>query len=188
MSVHTSCTTALPALVMDRQPSRSAQYVASIAVRGCTDRRNTASAPLIPTRSFHPPPTITTSSRLHGFCHPLRRRQIAIGRGGISLPQLPAGSFPGRFRTTAPVPVARSRSAVVRNPSQLRTWLAPHDRMKRGSCNAGRLNLVAFNFRVCLPAPFSRFQREIHLAFRSRPTGFADFAASWNAWCPRIRC
>jgi|RhiMetStandDraft_4_1073278.scaffolds.fasta_scaffold284174_1 hypothetical protein len=34
MSVHTCCTTALPALVMDRQPCRSAQYVASIAVEG----------------------------------------------------------------------------------------------------------------------------------------------------------
>jgi hypothetical protein len=41
------------------------------------------------------------------------------------LPQLPAGSFPGRFRTTAPVPVALSRSAVVRNPSHKRTLPKP---------------------------------------------------------------
>src|SRR5438874_13427629 len=32
-------------------------------------------------------------------------------------PQLPAGSFPGGFPTTAPVPAPLSRSAVVRNPS-----------------------------------------------------------------------
>jgi hypothetical protein len=34
MSVDTCCTTALPALVIDRQPRRSAQYVARIAVEG----------------------------------------------------------------------------------------------------------------------------------------------------------
>jgi integrase len=56
-----------------------------------------------------------------------------------------AGSFPERFRTMAPVPVAPPRSAVVRNPSQKLTIThlpkppqsIPEDRSFRSTVTAG---------------------------------------------------
>ena len=54
--------------------------------------------------------------------HPPRRDQIPIACGNAA-PKLPAGSFPGGFRTTAPVPAATSRWAVIRNPSQMPTLI-----------------------------------------------------------------
>ncbi len=48
--------------------------------------------------------------------------KAAIARS-TARPQLPAGSFPGGFRTTAPRPVlaaSSSHGAVIRNPSQTR--------------------------------------------------------------------
>jgi hypothetical protein len=51
MSIDTSCTTALSALVVDRQRCCSAQYVASIAFQMARNPRNTASAPLRQARS-----------------------------------------------------------------------------------------------------------------------------------------
>ena len=68
MSVDTSRTTVLAALVMHRQRCCSAQYAASIAFQMASQRRNTASAPLVPARSpIHYPQSpnpgdLTTSS------------------------------------------------------------------------------------------------------------------------------
>jgi len=53
-----------------------------------------------------------------------RPDQIAIARGTAS-PQLPAGSFPEGFRTTAPVPAALSSWVVIRNPYMSGTLSRP---------------------------------------------------------------
>src|SRR4051812_37641251 len=49
---------------------------------------------------------------------PVRDAEIAIERPATEL--LPAGSFPGGFRTPAPRPVRTCATASIRNPSQFR--------------------------------------------------------------------
>jgi hypothetical protein len=119
MSVATSHTTALSALVVDRHRCCSAQCISSIAFEVARSAETQPQhRPFKPGHPIQHP--ITRSWRLDSFRHPPHRDQIAIGRGGIFLASPPAGSFPGRFRATAPVPVALSRSDVVRNPSHNR--------------------------------------------------------------------
>ena len=52
---------------------------------------------------------------------PVRDAEIAIERPATEL--LPAGSFPGGFRTPAPRPVPTCATASIRNPSQNRPLL-----------------------------------------------------------------
>ena len=78
MSVDTSRTTALSALVIDRRRCCSTQCVSSIAFQ--MTRSAETSAPLIQARRPDPASTITISWRLDGFRRPPHRDQIAIGR------------------------------------------------------------------------------------------------------------
>jgi len=70
MSVETCCTAALPALVIDRQPGRLPQYVASIAVEGAriaeTQRDHCSSQlnhPIYNGQSQHPRAFTTSAIR-----------------------------------------------------------------------------------------------------------------------------
>ena len=87
-----------------------------------------SSWPLNQTRSVTPAAKINRPTRpAASLPHP-RSDQIPIdsARGTLHT-QLPAGSFPGGFRTTAPLQAASSPWAVIRNPSPqlldvLRAW------------------------------------------------------------------
>jgi hypothetical protein len=70
MSVDTCCTAALPALVIDRQPCRLAQYAASIAVEGAriaeTQRHHRSfqlNHPVYHLQSQHPRAFTTSATR-----------------------------------------------------------------------------------------------------------------------------
>jgi hypothetical protein len=70
MSVDTCCTAALPALVIDRQPCRLAQYAASIAVEGVpiaeTQRHHRSfqlNHPIYNRQSQHPRAFTTSATR-----------------------------------------------------------------------------------------------------------------------------
>jgi hypothetical protein len=109
-------------------------------IQGRADRRNLASAPLIPTRSPDPAPTTTKSSRLDGFCHPLHHGQIAIARGPFRtstprgfLPWTVSDDDPGAFPRWRNGPSSetlhkprRPRAIAIRQvfPQQLKGLLA----------------------------------------------------------------
>jgi len=65
----------------------------------------------------------------NGLVLPITRRtQIPIAPTARTLVSLTAVSFPGGFRTTAPMPAALSSWAVVRNPSQQLPYPRRHGR------------------------------------------------------------
>jgi hypothetical protein len=77
-----------------------------------------------PANSVAPKPQIIARNRVRP------RRSHKPSRSNLhSAPQPPASltavSFPGGFRTPAPVQAASSRWAVIRNPSQQRTLMIP---------------------------------------------------------------
>src|SRR5467141_1081450 len=78
-------------------------------IQGRADRRNLASAPLIPTRSPDPAPTTTKSSRRDGFCHPLHHGQIAIARGTFRT-STPRGFLPWTLSDDGPGAFPRCRN------------------------------------------------------------------------------
>src|SRR5262249_54334875 len=93
----------------------------------------------------------------------LRRTQIAIARGSIHA-RLPAGSFFGGFRTTAPTSAAPSRRAVIRNPflSRDRSASLLKSPLERSPWPRG-ISSKAARFAVCprlatAPAVFPRLR------------------------------
>jgi hypothetical protein len=100
-------------------------------------------------RSRSDPQRAQSPDRASAPCvKPHRRGQIAIAHGNVPA-SLPAGSFPGGFRTTAPVPAESSRWAVIRNPShKLKfNWIA---------ARAGSLATPRHSSVVAPPQPRSR--------------------------------
>ena len=93
-----------------------------------------------PANSVAPKPQIIARNRVRP------RRSHKPSRSNLhSAPQPPASltavSFPGGFRTPAPVQAASSRLAVIRNPSQLRTCrcIAVHRRFGRRTRHSRRV-------------------------------------------------
>ena len=70
----------------------------------------------------HQQPGLLSLPSLASIEQPAYCREIPIARAAPSPPIL-AGSFPGGFRTPAPVPAAPSRWAGIRNPSQKRAFV-----------------------------------------------------------------
>src|ERR1700730_16074804 len=96
-----------PVLVIDPPRSRSAQRVLSIAFLAAHSHHSRRRGCSIPFNRPHQQPNSTRRSAPLVRTHLLHRDQIPITCGTLSA-QLPADSFPGGFRTTAPVRVASS--------------------------------------------------------------------------------
>src|ERR1700724_3511094 len=96
-----------PVLVIDPPRSRSAQRVLSIAFLAAHSHHSRRRGCSISFNRPHQQPNSTRRSAPLVRTHLLHRDQIPITCGTLSA-QLPAGSFPGGFRTTAPVRVASS--------------------------------------------------------------------------------
>jgi len=100
MSVDTSRTTALAALVTDRQRCCSAQCVASIAFQMArnaeTQRQHYSFKP------DHPIQYPQSQDPLNSFRHPPHRHQIAIACGAIFLASTPRGFLPWALSDDGP--------------------------------------------------------------------------------------
>ena len=96
-----------PVPVSDPPRSRSAKRVLSIAFLAAHSHHSRRRGCSISFNRPHQQPNSTRRSAPLVRTHLLHRDQIPITCGTLSA-QLPAGSFPGGFRTTAPVRVASS--------------------------------------------------------------------------------